>query len=37
MGIKGEAVQMKDLDNIFNKIIAVNFHSLEKERWITQT
>jgi hypothetical protein len=31
MGIEGEEVQAKIIENIFNKIVAENFPNLEKE------
>jgi hypothetical protein len=35
MGVEeGEEIQTKDLDNLFNEIIAENFPNLEKERII---
>jgi hypothetical protein len=35
MGIEGEEIQTKGIDNLFNRIIAKNFPNLEKER-VTQ-
>jgi hypothetical protein len=32
MGIEGEEIQTKGIDNLFNKLIAENFPNLEKER-----
>jgi hypothetical protein len=31
MGVEGEKIQTKDIDNLFNRIIAENFPNLKKE------
>jgi hypothetical protein len=35
MGVEGEEIQMKGIDNLFNRIIAEKFPNLKKER-VTQ-